>query len=75
MAPETESVVLEHLRHIRRGVDNLGADVAELKTRVSAIEEVQGQVLVLIGSLNKRMDRFDERLTRVERRLDIVEVQ
>ena len=29
--------------------------------------------MLLLGNLNSRMDRFDERLSRVERRLDLVD--
>jgi hypothetical protein len=55
-------IVLEHLRHIRYGVDALRETVADHGVRLSAIEEHTGQILVQLGALNKRMDRFDEPL-------------
>lgn len=71
MSQQTDNLVLEHLRHIRGRVDSMSLDVVDLKTRISALEEMQGQVLVLLGAMGKRMDRTDERLARVERRLDL----
>lgn len=71
MSQQTDNLVLEHLRHIRGRVDSMSLDVVDLKTRISSLEEMQGQVLVLLGAMGKRMDRTDERLARVERRLDL----
>ncbi len=73
MTEETENLVLEQLRRIRASQERTEIDLQELKTRVSAIEVHQGQILTLLGSMNQRMDRFDERLGRIERRLDLVE--
>jgi DNA anti-recombination protein RmuC len=46
-------------------------DIVDLKSRASATEEMLGQVISLVGGLGKRMDRFDERLSRIEKRLDL----
>ena len=73
MADEIDNIVLEHLRRIRASQDRTELDISELKSAVSALEEVSGQILNLIGTMNRRMDRFDERLARIERRLDLVE--
>ena len=67
------NLVLEHLRPIRRSVERTELEMTELKTRVSAMEETQGQLLVFLGVISKRLDRHDERLSRIERRLDLVE--
>ncbi|MFL5260205.1 MAG: hypothetical protein ACJ8AS_10655 [Hyphomicrobiales bacterium] len=45
----------------------------DIKSRVSAIEIIQGQILALLSGLSQRMDRFDERVARLERRLDLVD--
>jgi len=73
MTEDTENMVLEMLRRIRASQERTELDIADVKSRVSALEQVQGQVLVLLGTMNQRMDRFDERLGRIERRLDLVE--
>ncbi len=73
MAEDVSNLVLEQLRHIRYGVDALRETVADHGVRLSAIEEHTGQELVQLAALNKRMDRFDERLSRIESRLDLVD--
>ena len=72
MTEETENLVLEHLRRIRASQERMELEISDLKSRVSAIELIQGQILALLGGLSQRMDRFDERLSRIERRLDLV---
>jgi hypothetical protein len=74
MTENVESLVLEHLKHIRGKMDVLTLDMADIKSRVSSLEETQGQVLSMLGGLGKRMDRFDDRLSRIEKRLDLEQV-
>jgi hypothetical protein len=58
MADETDNIVLEHLRHIRRVVDKVQADVTELKSRITSFEATMGHVMAQIGHLNRCRDRF-----------------
>jgi archaellum component FlaC len=71
MTDNVESLILEHLRHIRSKMDAVSLDMSDIKSRVSSLEETQGQLLGMMGGLGKRMDRSDERLGRIERRLDL----
>jgi hypothetical protein len=71
MTNNVESLILEHLEHIRGKVDVISLEVQDLKSRASATVEMLCQILVLIGGIGKRMDRFDERLSRIEERLDL----
>ena len=52
MAPETESLVQEHLRHIRGAVDALREDNREIKTRLGILEQQY-------ASLSKRLELAD----------------
>ncbi len=73
MTEETENLVLEMLRRIRASQERMELDVIDLKARVSSIEQVQGNILNQIGGLGVRMDRIEERVARIERRLDLVD--
>ncbi len=73
MSSETETLVLEMLRRIRSSQERMELDIGDLKSRVSLIEQMQGQMLALLGGLGQRMDRFEERVARIERRLDLVD--
>jgi hypothetical protein len=63
---ETDSVVLEHLRHIRGAVDRLSDDMREVKGGLGILESQY-------ASLSTRLDRLDGRVERIERRLDLAE--
>jgi len=74
MTEETENLVLEILRKVRSSQERMEQDISDLKIRMSSVETMLGQQLIQFATLNTRMDRFDERLGRIERRLDLVNV-
>jgi predicted nucleic acid-binding Zn-ribbon protein len=74
MTEETENLVLELLRKTRASQERMEQDVADLKVRMSTVENMLGQQQIQLAALNGRMDRLDERLGRIERQLDLVEV-
>ena len=67
MAPETENIVLEHLRHIPGQIDRVADDVSELKTRIGRLEIGLAQVQMTLAEHSNRDDR-------IEKRLDLVDV-
>jgi predicted nuclease with TOPRIM domain len=66
MAMEPTNLVIEHLRYIRGAVDGLRDDMREIKTRLGILESQY-------ASVSNRIDRLDDRLERVERRLELNE--
>jgi len=74
MTEETENLVLDLLRKIRASQERMETDIGDLKLRMSACEQNLGQMHLQLAGLNMRMDRFDERLSRIERRLELVDV-
>jgi len=73
MANDSDNLILDILKKIQGRLSAIEVDLGDVKARISVMEQYQGQVLTLLGGLNQRMDRFDERLSRIERRLDLVE--
>ncbi len=73
MTDEVSNLVLEQLRLIRGRLDVLSADMQDMKLRMSSVEEHLGQQLIQFSAMNRRMDRFDERLGRIERRLELAD--
>ncbi|MEM7746542.1 MAG: hypothetical protein AAF409_22880 [Pseudomonadota bacterium] len=63
---DTDNVVLEHLRAIRTILDRHTDELIEIKQRLGLLE--QGY-----ANLSNRVDRMDDRLTRIEKRLELVE--
>jgi len=54
MADDPSSLVLEHLRHIRRTVDKIESDVTELKSRITSFEATMGHVMAQNGHLQSQ---------------------
>ncbi len=73
MTEETENLVLELLRKVRTSQERTELDLSDLKARMSAVEHLLGQHQMQFAALNTRIDRVDERLGRIERRLDLVD--
>ena len=74
MTEQTENMILEMLRRIGGGMDRLEADIGDMKLRLSAVETHLGQMQIQNAGINSRLDRMDERISRIERRLELVEV-
>lgn len=66
MNETVESLVLEHLRKLREGQDRMAEDIRDMKVRVTALEEG-------VAGIHRRMDRFEARLERIERRLELAD--
>jgi hypothetical protein len=65
------NLILERLRRMDDRLSNIEEDMHDMKLRMTVAEEHIGNLVLGISGLNARMDRFDERLTRVERRLEL----
>ena len=75
---EVENMMLEHLKKFQATLDNMHRDIRELKVRQS---ETHTAVLALrrdhlgdaetTAHMQTQMDRFGDRLDRIERRLDL----
>ena len=75
-----ESLVLEHLRHIRARVDQIADDVGDLKLRMSSVEngivQMRRDVLQADETDIRQQITLDKLVTRVERieqRLNLVD--
>lgn len=63
----TDSLILEHLRAIRETQDRHTEDLREIKQRLGFLENQY-------ASISTRLDRMDDRVGRIEKRLELVEV-
>ncbi|MGN6156533.1 MAG: hypothetical protein ACTHNL_00395 [Devosia sp.] len=63
---ETDNIVLEHLRAIRSTADRISEDMQEVKSRLGILEHQY-------ASLSTRIDRLDERVFRIEKRLNLAD--
>jgi antitoxin component HigA of HigAB toxin-antitoxin module len=66
MSDQPDNLTLVMLRRIDQKMDDVRADVRELKERVGRLEEIA-------SSISRRIDRTGDHIDRIERRLDISE--
>jgi predicted nuclease with TOPRIM domain len=68
---ETDNLILEHLRAIRGTLDRHSDELREIKERIGILETGVGNLGAQYASLSTRLDRLDDRVARIERRLDL----
>jgi hypothetical protein len=80
MTDNVENLILEHLRGLRAGQDSIVREIRELQSRVSSLEAaVLGTKRDMVFTQEDvarqqvTLDSIKDRLTRVERRLDLVD--
>ena len=73
MTDEVGNIILERLKRMDQRLENIEGDMADVKTRMSAVEEHIGGLFIAVTGINNRLDRLTERVTRIERRLDLTD--
>jgi hypothetical protein len=68
---EVESLVLDHLRYLRREMDGLRADVRDIKTPITSLERKYADLHGDFANQSLRLDRLEQRLERVEHQLNL----
>ena len=78
MNADIDSLVLEHLRHIRARVDQVADDMTDLRHRMTSLETAMSLVKreVAYGDETDArqqvaIDKLVERVARIERRLEV----
>jgi archaellum component FlaC len=66
MADEPDNVVLVLLRKIDERTERIAEDLHDLKVRVTSVEEG-------LAGVNRRLDRLEGRVERIERRLELTD--
>jgi archaellum component FlaC len=64
MTTEPENIVLSILRKIDQRTERMAEDLQDLKVRVTSVEEG-------LAGVNRRLDRLDHRVERIEPRLEL----
>ena len=75
MTVEGESLMLEILKRMQADMSEVTADMGDIKLRLTATEEHLATLVMSVAGINHRLDRFDKRIERVERRLDLTDVK
>jgi outer membrane murein-binding lipoprotein Lpp len=80
MDKNISQLLFEQLKHIRKTVDRIAADVQDLKTRMTILEYSMTSVKYEVAACSETdarqqsaLDRINNRLDRIERRLELQE--
>ncbi len=80
MTNGTDDMVMPMLRQIQAGVGQIGADMQDVKQRLTSLELGFARLTQEVGRLHEdfanqsaRIVRIDQRLDRIERRLDLAD--
>lgn len=73
MTDEPDNSILRYLQRIDEKINSLQSDMREVKERLGILEVPYASLAVQSASLCRRVDAIDNRPSRIERRLDIVE--
>jgi septal ring factor EnvC (AmiA/AmiB activator) len=73
MAQDPENLTLRMLRKMDEKLDRLLNEQADMKLRRSSLEQKTAIVITDIARIDTRLDGFETRLARIEKRLDLVE--
>lgn len=67
MSDQPADLVLVFLRRLDAKMDRLIDDVHDAKVRLTGVEEA-------VAGCNRRLDRLETRIERIERRLDLIDL-
>jgi 4-aminobutyrate aminotransferase-like enzyme len=71
--PTIADLSYELLKRVQGALQEMRLDVQELKLRASSVDDHRGGLMIAVSGVNTRLDRIDERVQRLERRLDLTE--
>ena len=67
------TMIFEVLKKVQATVNATALDVADLKSRMTSMEIHLAEQASQLAALNGRVDRLEERVSRIERRLDLAD--
>ena len=73
MTDDVAHIMLEHLKALRGGQTEIRLELMDIKSRLSSLEIHSGEMQMQYAAQSVRLDRLDERLGRIERRLELVD--
>ena len=68
MADDPDNIVLVMLRRIDQRTERMAEDLQDLKVRMTGVKEG-------LAGVNRRIDRLEQGVERIEPRLDLADVQ
>jgi hypothetical protein len=71
----TNELIYSVLQSIQSDVSDVKFDVRDLKVRMTLVEEHMGHSIIGVSGVNARLDRLNEQVERIEKRIGLVETK
>ena len=72
-AEDIAHLTLEHLKYLRASADRVENDIRDLKFRMGQVEQTLLQHSQALNHLTFRLDKIEDRLTTMEKRLGLID--
>ncbi|WP_082515694.1 hypothetical protein [Sphingomonas sp. Leaf412] len=69
----TNDLIYSVLQKMQADLSELKFDVRDLKVRMTMVEEHLGSSIIATSGVNSRLDRLNDRVERIESRLDLTD--
>ena len=69
----TNDLIYSVLQKMQPDLSDLKFDVRDLEVRMTIVEEHLGSSIIAISGVNSRLDRLNDRVERIENRLDLAD--
>lgn len=73
MTDETANLILEYMRKFERALAEMRHDLHDMREELQSVNRRLSNLEAGQALMNRRVDRLDEPVTRIEKRLDLVE--
>jgi archaellum component FlaC len=71
----TSELIYNVLQKMQADMSEMKFDIRDLKTRMTMVEEHMGSSIIAISGVNNRLDRLNDRVERIEQRLDLTDAK
>ncbi len=71
----TNELIFNVLQKMQIDMSEMKFDMRDLKTRMTMVEEHIGSSIIAISGVNNRLDRLNDRVERIEQRLDLTDAK
>ena len=75
---EIDNLILEHLKRFQAGQDRIERELKEIKSRVTSLEATSSTIMQYLAQMSGsiaeqhvRYDNLEDRIQRIERRLEL----
>ena len=69
----TNELIFSVMQKMQFDMSEMKFDVRDLKVRMTMVEEHLGSSIIAISGVNSRLDRLNDRVERIETRLDLTD--